>query len=144
MNIKADSLDLIQTRFSNPHGLANAMNMSSARDMVVLSRYAASNPLFRKVMNTQYKRYEYYTDQYKSGKEVKVWQNTNSLLKKGWEGVKTGQTPTAGCCLSSVRDGVYIVVLNCSDIEKRFSETEKLFSWYWEMLKEEAEKGESP
>jgi D-alanyl-D-alanine carboxypeptidase len=44
-----------------------------------------------------------------------VWINTNILLKKGWEGVKTGQTGAAGSCLSSLRDGIFIVVLNCKD-----------------------------
>jgi len=51
----------------------------------------------------------------------KVWQNTNRLLKKGWVGVKTGQTATAGCCLASLRDGIYIVVLNCTNPEARFT-----------------------
>lgn len=44
-----------------------------------------------------------------------VWINTNILLKKGWEGVKTGQTGAAGSCLSSLKDGIFIVVLNCKD-----------------------------
>jgi D-alanyl-D-alanine carboxypeptidase len=61
---------------------------------------------------------------------VKRWFNTNMLLGKGWEGIKTGQTLTAGCCLSSLKNGVFIVVLNCSDPDKRFSETEKLYNWY--------------
>ena len=52
------------------------------------------------------------------------------LLSKGWEGVKTGQTVTAGCCLSSLKQGVFIVVLNCSDVDKRFTDTEKLFNWF--------------
>jgi len=49
------------------------------------------------------------------------------LIEKGWEGVKTGITPTAGGCLASLRDGVYIVVLNSSDAETRFSDNEKIY-----------------
>ena len=49
------------------------------------------------------------------------------MLEKDWEGIKTGITPTAGGCLSSLRDGVYIVVLNSSDAQTRFSDTEKIY-----------------
>lgn len=51
------------------------------------------------------------------------WWNTNVLLNKGWEGVKTGQTGAAGSCLASLKKGIYIVVLNCADNEARFTET---------------------
>ena len=43
------------------------------------------------------------------------WWNTNMLLKKGWEGVKTGHTAAAGSCLASLKKGIFIVVLNCKD-----------------------------
>jgi hypothetical protein len=46
---------------------------------------------------------------------TKRWYNTNVLLRKGWEGIKTGQTISAGCCLSSLKDEIYIVVLNSSN-----------------------------
>lgn len=96
-------------------------------------------------MSSEYRRYEYYSDEYKSEKEVKCWQNTNTLLGKGWEGVKTGITPTAGACLSSLRNGIFIVVLNCADADRRFSETEKLYNWYTEMeYKETATTFDSP
>ena len=49
------------------------------------------------------------------------WWNTNVLLKKGWEGIKTGQTGAAGSCLASVKKGIFIVVLNCKDNEARFN-----------------------
>ena len=130
MNVKAAELDLVQTRFSNPHGLQNAMNVSSAKDMLTLSVYASQNRLFRQVMNKEMKRYEYFSDEFRSDKEIKWWTNTNVLLSKGWEGVKTGQTITAGCCLSSLKNGIYVVVLNCIDIERRFTDTEKLYNWY--------------
>jgi D-alanyl-D-alanine carboxypeptidase len=54
-------------------------------------------------------------------KEVLKFVNTNLLLKDGWEGVKTGQTTAAGNCLASVKDSIYIVVLNCPDHLKRFT-----------------------
>jgi len=56
-------------------------------------------------------------------RSLKRWWNTNKLLEKGWEGVKTGQTTAAGSCLSSLRENVYIVVLNCLNASTRFSDT---------------------
>ncbi len=47
------------TQFSNPHGLQNAMNISSPKDMIMLSHYASKNTYFRKIMNTQYHKYDY-------------------------------------------------------------------------------------
>lgn len=61
---------------------------------------------------------------------AREWRNTNKLLEAGWEGIKTGQTPTAGSCLSSLRDKIYIVVLNCPNSEARFTDTQKLYNWY--------------
>ena len=81
-------------------------------------------------MNKEMKRYEVFSDEYKSNKVIDWWTNTNILLGRGWEGIKTGQTLTAGCCLASLRNGIFIVVLNCVDIEKRFVDTEKLYSWF--------------
>ena len=52
MNSKADELQLIHTRFSNPHGLQNAMNVSSAKDIIILSHYASKNRLFRQIINS--------------------------------------------------------------------------------------------
>ena len=53
MNCKADELGLQQTRFSNPHGLQNGMNLSTAKDVIALSRYVSKNETFRKIMNTE-------------------------------------------------------------------------------------------
>jgi D-alanyl-D-alanine carboxypeptidase len=136
MNLKAEQLGLTATIFSNPHGLQNAMNVSSSKDLIILSHRASLNETFRKIMNREQHKYEYAevvleNPELQSAREFvkvahkekreyirrtkKVWVNTNSLLKKGWEGVKTGHTSTAGSCLSSLRDGIYIVVLNCKD-----------------------------
>ena len=52
------------------------------------------------------------------------------LLDKGWEGVKTGQTGSAGSCLASLKNDIFIVVLNCKDNDARFSESQKLYNWY--------------
>ena len=47
MNLKAEQLGLDQTRFSNPHGLQNAFNTSTAKDILTLAMYASENKTFR-------------------------------------------------------------------------------------------------
>jgi len=44
---------MTKTAFHNPHGLGNILNVSSARDMLTLSRYACSNKEFREVMSKE-------------------------------------------------------------------------------------------
>ncbi len=69
------------SRFSNPHGLQNAMNISTAKDILYLSIYASKNHKFREIMNSQAHRYYLYTSTDKYKKEMRVWQNTNILLR---------------------------------------------------------------
>lgn len=144
MNRKAEDLGLASTTFSNPHGLQNAMNTSCPKDMVKLCQYATQNNTFREVMNSNYYRYYFWEQKPNTPTDLspqqtlnehckctrRSWWNTNALLKKGWEGIKTGQTGAAGSCLASLRKGVFIVVLNCKDNEARFKETEKIYEWY--------------
>lgn len=66
---------------------------------------------------------------------MKRWWNTNKLLEKDWEGVKTGQTTSAGGCLASLKNGIFIVVLNSSNSDTRFSDTEQIYRWYTELKK---------
>ena len=47
MNAKAKELKLKSTCFSNPHGLANAMNTSSAIDLIKISRHSVTNGRFK-------------------------------------------------------------------------------------------------
>jgi hypothetical protein len=43
MNRKAKELNMGKTVFTNPHGLANILNVSSARDMLTLCRHCYKN-----------------------------------------------------------------------------------------------------
>lgn len=56
MNVRADELELRSTRFSNAHGLQNALNISTARDIMKLSQHAAAHKTFRKIMNAEHYR----------------------------------------------------------------------------------------
>lgn len=44
---------MLKTNFANPHGLGNVLNVSTAKDMMILSRYAVENEDFRKIMSTR-------------------------------------------------------------------------------------------
>ncbi len=67
------------------------------------------------------------------------WENTNKLLTKGWSGIKTGITDSAGPCLASAvkyRDNekgiskfFIVVVLNCKSLEHRWEDCEKIVNW---------------
>lgn len=59
MNQKAEELVLNSTKFSNPHGLQNALNVSSPKDLIILSHHASKNELFRKIMNKEEHTYQY-------------------------------------------------------------------------------------
>lgn len=60
MNKTAKDLKLTKTSFANPHGLANSLNVSSARDMIELSKYACKNEYFKKIVNTEEYEVEFY------------------------------------------------------------------------------------
>lgn len=135
MNRTAKDLKLFHTNFANPHGLSNLLNCSTAADMLTLSRYACENIDFRKIVGTEAYSCEYLSESMEDIVETKEWRNTNKLLERGWEGIKTGHTIPAGACLASVRDSVYIVVLNCSNVGARFDETEIIFAWFKSFFK---------
>ncbi len=44
---------MMKSNFANPHGLGNVLNVSTAKDMMILSRYAVENEDFRKIMSTK-------------------------------------------------------------------------------------------
>ena len=92
MNLKAQEIGMLQTTFSNPHGLDDdTENYSSANDMAMLSRYAYQNKTYRKISNT--KKYKTSTKN-----KTYLWYNRNKLLStyEYCTGGKNGYTPKAG------------------------------------------------
>ena len=130
MNQLAKCLKLESTTFANPHGLSNATNRSTAKNVATLTAYGLKIPIFKKIVSrTSYECLVY--SQFNIRKVA--WVNTNKLLWKGFSGAKTGYTPTAGPCLCSCIEGVnrhiVIVLLGCSSMQKRWGETIKLWRW---------------
>lgn len=111
MNEKARSLGLVNTHFSNAHGLDAAGHYSSAVDLAELSRYALRYPVFAKMVAAP--EHELIV----SNRTYTI-RNTNTLLLarpplSGVTGVKTGFTDNAGDSLvaSFDREGTKILVV---------------------------------
>ena len=102
MNKAASTLKLKDTFFANTHGLMNEKAYSTASDVAKLTCIAMSHPMFCEIVGKKEFECKIYNRTY--GQERKsFWKNTNKLLKnEGFVGVKTGVTPSAGPCLSSM------------------------------------------
>src|SRR5262245_37057102 len=89
MNRRAQALELAETKYLDPHGLGR--NLSSARDLAVLTWNALKNPLFGKYVETR--RHSCEVSDAEGKKRTVTWENGNRLLGiEGYEGVKTGTT----------------------------------------------------
>ncbi len=122
MNEKAQELGCTNTHFTNPHGLHNANHYSSARDMVTITKYAMSLPLFTEITGTKYYEYAPINDP----DNVRSASTTNRLLSNMvYEdgsyyyypyatGIKTGSHDQAGYCIvaSATYEG-YTYVVAC-------------------------------
>lgn len=132
MNENAIRLSLTKTNFNNPHGLCDKDNISSAFDIGILTVECMNNKIFSEIV-CKHK----YTCQGISAKgEVRMfeWYQTNRLLWKGFNGVKTGTTVTAGRCLSASykEERIYliIVVLGCKNEYHRWEDVVKLKDFF--------------
>lgn len=173
MNLMAQRYHMKNTQYTNPHGLSDAANHSTAKDQAQLSSYAMRHQVFRKIVScTQYncdsymslvRIYERYGEDFEApedfeGKQLPFnselgvrfckfpmeWHNSNRLLTvKGFSGVKTGITNTAGACLSVYYDNgksgdkrvtLITVVLGSRNIEYRWKDTRRLTLWAAECI----------
>lgn len=91
MNKKAKELNMTNTSFCNPHGLdEKCENISTARDMALLTKYANKNSVYKEIVGT--KRYIS-----KTNLKTYDWYNKNKLLSsyEYTTGGKTGFTEKA-------------------------------------------------
>jgi D-alanyl-D-alanine carboxypeptidase (penicillin-binding protein 5/6) len=106
MNERARELGLSSTHYSNPIGLDEQGNYSSAVDLSRLARRLLRNDTFRSIVDLPSARLV-------SGARPRVVANRNDLVGKvAWiDGVKTGHTLQAGYVLvgSGTRKGVRLV-----------------------------------
>ena len=103
MNARARQLGAINSHFTNADGLDDAAAYSTAYDLVLMTRAAMANPLFRKIVATPA-----FEIPWPGRPEPRRLVNRNQLLGRfpGTTGVKTGNTRRAGPSLvASARRG---------------------------------------
>ncbi len=103
--LKAQSLGMTQTRYVNPNGLPDSRQITSARDLAILSR----------ALMRDYPQYYSYFGIHDWNYQGRQYRNTNGLLLggQGYDGIKTGFTNASGYNLaaSAVRDGRRIITI---------------------------------
>ena len=113
MNKKCQELGLVDTHFTNPHGLDDAEHYTTARELGTIAAAALENSALRKIFST-YKMTVAAPD---GG--VRLLVNHNRLLRSidGCIGVKTGYTKSNGRCLVSAaeRDGLRLIAVTLDD-----------------------------
>ena len=103
--LKAQALGMTQTRYVNPNGLPDSRQITSARDLAILSR----------ALMRDYPQYYSYFGLHDWNYQGREYRNTNGLLLggNGYDGIKTGFTNASGYNLaaSAVRDGRRIITI---------------------------------
>jgi D-alanyl-D-alanine carboxypeptidase (penicillin-binding protein 5/6) len=126
MNKKAEELGMENTHFVNTNGLDADDHYSSARDVAIMSRELIKHE----------KIFDYttiWTDELRDGKFQLA--NTNKLIRfyNGANGLKTGSTSQALCCLSATakRDDMQIigVILGAPTSAERFDSAKTLLDY---------------
>lgn len=111
INGRCHDMGLVNTAFSNPHGLDNENHYTTAYELALITKYALRNDTFRKIVSSE----SYVTE----GEKRRYFSNHNRLLKSfdGAIGVKTGYTSKAGRCLVSAasRNGEEYIAVTLHD-----------------------------
>lgn len=114
MNIRAESMGLTNTHFTNPHGLHDENHYTTAKELGLIACTAMKNNDFREIVGTK-------KITVGKGESQRTLLNKNKMLSlyNGATGIKTGYTKKSGRCLVSAaeRDGkkLVCVVLNVGD-----------------------------
>src|SRR5690606_9094915 len=103
--LRARELGMTQSRFVNPHGLPDSRQISSARDLAILSR----------AVMRDFPQYYHYFGTRQWTYAGRTYNNTNGLLHGGggYDGIKTGYTNASGYNLaaSQVQDGKRLITV---------------------------------
>lgn len=105
MTLKAESLGMTDSRFVNANGLPDSRQITTARDITILSRAVMRDfPQYYRFFGVSSWTYE-----------GRVYRNTNGLLSagRGYDGIKTGYINASGYNLaaSAVRDGRRLITV---------------------------------
>jgi D-alanyl-D-alanine carboxypeptidase len=134
MNDKALEMGLVNTHFTNPHGLDDKEHYTTARELAIITAYAMKNPIFKEIVSS-------YTKEITSEDgQKRLLVNHNRLLKSidGCVGVKTGYTKRSGRSLVSAveRDGQMLVCVTINDPDD-WRDHKRLIEYGFEMLNAE-------
>ncbi|MBM3860011.1 MAG: D-alanyl-D-alanine carboxypeptidase [Verrucomicrobia bacterium] len=139
MNRTARRFGLTRTVYRSPYGDGgtSADRTTTAHDLARLAWHAMRLPSFRSYVST--KQHECRVRQTEGTFRTVTWDNTCRLLGvDGCDGIKTGFTPSAGCCLvaSKRREKSHLisVVLGCKTKDDRDADTRALFEWAWPQM----------
>lgn len=126
MNLRAKELGMTNTHFVNCNGLDVDGHLTTARDIGIMTVQLLKHP----------KIFEFttiWTDTLRNGTFGLA--NTNKLIRfyEGANGMKTGSTSKAGCCISAtaLRDGMQLVavIMGAPNSNERFSEAKTLLNY---------------
>ena len=123
MNARAKELGMENTHFMNTNGLDEDGHYSSARDVAIMSCELLKHPKITDFTSI-------WTDELRGGKFQLA--NTNKLIRfyTGANGLKTGSTSQALCCLSAaaIRNDMQLVavVLGAPTSDERFGSARAL------------------
>lgn len=126
MNRRASELGMVNTVFKNTNGLPAEGHVMSARDIAIVSNELIKH---KEIFNFT----TIWTDSLRGGEFLLA--NTNKLIRfyEGANGLKTGSTDEAGCCISATakRDGMQLiaVVLGSPTSNDRFSDAKALLDY---------------
>ena len=128
MNEKAQALGMNNTHFDNCTGLDDdtEAHKTTAYDIALMSRALLSHDIIKEYTGI-------WMDTLRGGETQLV--NTNKLIRyySGANGLKTGTTSKAGCCISASaeRDGLELVavVLGAANSNDRFNGARALLDW---------------
>lgn len=126
MNAKAKELGMENTHFMNTNGLDQDDHYSSAKDVAIMSRALINH-------KTIFNYTSIWMDTLRGGKFQLA--NTNKMIRfyEGANGLKTGSTSKALCCLSATakRDDMQLiaVVLGAPTSAERFASAKSLLDY---------------
>lgn len=131
MNDKAKELGMKNSNFTNPHGLSDLNNYTTAYDIALMSRELIKHQKFFE-WSTIWMDYLEHTDK---KRDPTMLANTNRLIGKyeGLDGIKTGFHKNAGHCFAGTakRGNLRLisVVLNSESSKQRFEDTTNLLDY---------------
>lgn len=136
MNNEAVKAGTSDTNFTNPHGLPDNNHYTTARDLALITASAYTVPGFALIVSSPEKII-------RVSDESRQVTNTNKLLwhYRGANGVKTGYTNAAGCCLvaAAKRDDVQLVAVILNS-DERWEDAAKLLDYGFQEFEKDLNK----